>query len=644
MSELVANESGVPINPATEEKQDDIITALGGGGGGGSATAVNQALEIAELEDINANTVTNATEAKQDNTITELGDKLDESTFTGSVGEVQDTPTQYTLLRRVKDLLSLIVLAAGNAVIGKMKLVDDSENVIGSTNNALDVNNTNGVPNTFTKSMKSSRSYSIVKGQLNKMRIRPAILNEHAESSREVMATVTSSNIVGQMFQPSQDNINGLLSTLQSAATFASVDSITVDTGSSEQKGGTMEYSSSAELQEEWIESNTAAARAAYTDSGGTTQDGNYCMQMALTDPVNAEWRLTVTSTDLTGVTFSLKYAQNKTFGQAKMFFFISDGTNGKSFLLPVGAASVWQTFAFSETDMSVDGDDDGAGVIDVTAITKMGFRIDDRQGGGALAYADSITYQAAGGSFDVKLWDCGAVLPVADGATFDLTNNATQYAEIGDRGIAGVVVAARRVDLKGGKRLYHIEDFIAGTALEHPDNNILTVDNYYAITFHYVDTNIDIYGPDTTFSVDYYTNGYAFQTSAENVDITKISGAAGAGAYSDLMFGVFSDQDAWYTGYHLHFMDISGNPTSPGIFAEWLTILEDASMVFTHMMTHHGGHPVTDGNYVELFDKPALLPKGGKFEIYYNDDPQDDVTFIVLEAFQIYIPPTING
>jgi hypothetical protein len=71
--------------------------------------------------------------------------KLDE---TGSVinppteeqiGEVQETPTQYTLLRRLKDLLTGIILATGNAIIGKVKVVDDLGNVIGSLGNALDV-------------------------------------------------------------------------------------------------------------------------------------------------------------------------------------------------------------------------------------------------------------------------------------------------------------------------------------------------------------------------------------------------------------------------------------------------------------------------------------------------------------------------
>jgi hypothetical protein len=47
-------------------------------------------------------------------------DPLAEATFTGHVGEVQETPTEFSLLRRLKDLLTGIVLAAGTNIIGKV--------------------------------------------------------------------------------------------------------------------------------------------------------------------------------------------------------------------------------------------------------------------------------------------------------------------------------------------------------------------------------------------------------------------------------------------------------------------------------------------------------------------------------------------
>lgn len=48
-------------------------------------------------------------------------DPLAEATFTGTVGAVTGSPTANTLLARLKDLLSLIVLAAGGNSIGGVK-------------------------------------------------------------------------------------------------------------------------------------------------------------------------------------------------------------------------------------------------------------------------------------------------------------------------------------------------------------------------------------------------------------------------------------------------------------------------------------------------------------------------------------------
>lgn len=55
------------------------------------------------------------------------------------MGDVRDQPGAHTVLKRLQDLLTRISLAAGNAIIGKMKIVDDSGNVIGSLNNSLNV-------------------------------------------------------------------------------------------------------------------------------------------------------------------------------------------------------------------------------------------------------------------------------------------------------------------------------------------------------------------------------------------------------------------------------------------------------------------------------------------------------------------------
>ena len=61
-----------------------------------------------------------STAGNQTSILNELGDKLDEATFTARVGEVQATPTSNTILGRLKDLLTNIVLAAGSNIIGKV--------------------------------------------------------------------------------------------------------------------------------------------------------------------------------------------------------------------------------------------------------------------------------------------------------------------------------------------------------------------------------------------------------------------------------------------------------------------------------------------------------------------------------------------
>lgn len=52
-----------------------------------------------------------------------LGTLLLEASFNTRIGEVQAAPTANTVLGRLKDLLTGIVLAAGSAVIGKVRLV-----------------------------------------------------------------------------------------------------------------------------------------------------------------------------------------------------------------------------------------------------------------------------------------------------------------------------------------------------------------------------------------------------------------------------------------------------------------------------------------------------------------------------------------
>ena len=487
----------------------------------------------------------------------------------------------------------------------------------------------------YTEQSQTSKEQNIVKGVINTIKIRPKIQNEHSEPSGEALETVDVATSLGQFFKASQPNINGINLTAQSAATFASMDAIT--SGGGENKAGTMEYSDDAALQAEYVKTGAVeAVRSAFTDLSAITQDGSYACKIPTTTATDS-WVVTLTSTDLTGVTFSLKFAQTNTYNKAKVAFFVGDGTNTKSFQLSVGEKNIWQTFVFAEGAMSVETEDATATTPNMSAITKMGFRIDDADVSN-FGYADSITYQAEGGSFALELWDFGTSLPVGTG-TVDYTVAGTQYTELGDRGINGGVVSSLNIQLLGGKRKYHIPKFIAGTASEHPDNTLLTVGNYYGIVAKYVDTDVTLYGADTTYEVDFYENGYAWKAEVADDLIDKIQGATGAGAYSDFMFQVFSTQDVYITKGNL-LLD-----STPGENSELTMYTENSDKKIIHVLStlQAGGYGRTERSITTTL-RPAFLDRGGKFEAYYNDDPTDSVSKALLVVDYIYIPPTING
>lgn len=497
--------------------------------------------------------------------------------------------------------------------------------------NPLPVSDLYGVPSTYSRMVQSGEDFPVVKGALNKYRLRPQIFNEHQESSRETLATLTSTTVVGQVWKQSQDNINSLSLTLESAATYASFDALAT---AGEGKAGTMEYSTSAALQTEYVLSGTnLATRSAYTDTLGTSQDGSYACAMPC-DVLGDEWRVVVTSTNMTGVTFSMKYANTKEWARCEIYFFISDGTNSKSYPLTVGTPGVWQTFDFVESSMTVTADDDTATTPTMTAITRMGFRVTNKNAA-EIGYVDSITYQAGGGSLDVELWDFGSTLPASNG-TVDYTGK-TQYTELGDWGIAGGVASSVNIPLIGGKQLHHLHGFVAGTALEIPANDILTVGNYYAIVLKHNGTDVAVYGADTTNSISYYNSGYAWSAATADGLIDIIPGAAGAGAYSDLMFVVFSTQDIWIAEVELKF------DNAPNGSSQFQIFIEDAGMKITDIVTAHESK-FGDEHIEGMELRPAFMAKGGKCEAYHNDDPTDAVTDATFEMRYLYIPPTVNN
>lgn len=96
----------------------------------GAATSANQSTQITAEQAIQA-----AVEAID-------AGKLEEATFTGRLGEVQASPTANTVLARLKDLLSLIVLAAGDNNIGNV----DVASIAAGDNNIGNVDLASAIP------------------------------------------------------------------------------------------------------------------------------------------------------------------------------------------------------------------------------------------------------------------------------------------------------------------------------------------------------------------------------------------------------------------------------------------------------------------------------------------------------------------
>lgn len=452
----------------------------------------------------------------------------------------------------------------------------------------------------------SGSNFPIQKGQLNKLRLRPQIFNEHAESSREIQGTVDTNTIVGQIFKASQDNINGINLTMESNAAVA------IDDFES--------YADSAALQVEWVEgTNVALLETTIIKSGEKS------MNIPL-DVLADAWTNTINSTDYTGYTFSLDYLQTviSGVGGATVAFFIGDGTNTKSIELTIGIAGIWNHFDVLDTSFA----EDGGGTTDITAITKIGLRVDVKKAT-TNGYVDNMAATPAPGTIEVKLWNMGDTIPVSGDTSID---DGVQYEKIGDLGITGLQESSYLLQLLGGKRMYHLNGFIAGTSLEIPTNELLIPDNYYALTFNYVDTDVNIYGANSSYSINYYVNGFAFTATSEAAAISAV------GEYNDCMFIIFSTQDV----YLIDFAHISD--ATPGVGSELSYFVEDKNMYISDIMTTSINPALRTTIIDELKNVPAFVEKGSKIEEYYNDDITDSVTQITLGVRYKYIPPTINN
>ena len=502
-------------------------------------------------------------------------------------------------------LISLSFVVSQSGAASAVKLFDTEGRPQGlSINSFGNLGTFEGyVPIAYTKSTASGDTFVIQKGQLNKLRLRPQIINEHAESSRNVIGIVTTSNIVGQIFKASQDNINGINLTLESAAgsSFDDFES----------------YADSAALQAAWVTSNGSFLATLET---GIVSGGTKSMALPGGALAGVQWVKTVSAIDYTGFSGSIYLYQTIDYSTLKLDFFIGDGTNTKSIPLIATSSNNWLTITFSEPALV----EDGGGTTDSTAITKVGFRLTDKALNSSI-YIDDTFAIPPPGSVDLKLFDMGTSIPESTVTSID---DGTQYEKLGDAGITGLQQAALTVGLLGGKRMYHIDNFVAGAALEVPTNEILIQNNYYMLTVNYVDTDVSVFGPNAAYN-DYYENGYSFTAPDESTAITA------SGSQEDLMFIIFSTQDV-YVSQFLQFIDAAPNGgSSTSLF------IEDKYMYTTDILISGVKGQQT---VIQNLPRPYFMGKGAKFEQYYNDDFTDEVSAISLSIQYYFIPPITNN
>ncbi len=463
------------------------------------------------------------------------------------------------------------------------------------------------IPSSYSEMAASGETFLAQKGVLNNFRVRPQILNEHVESSRTSQGVVTSSNIVGQFFKASQNNINGLNLTLESAVqeSFDDFES----------------YDDSAALQVQW-EATNADEKASLEES--IVYEGTKSMKLPGDADVDDEWSRDFVAADFTGYTGQFHMYASKKYRDASLRVFVKDSSaNTSSSTIVQTQTNEWQSYVVDINSLTADD----ATPADLTDIVRIGFRLENEKRD-AVFYIDEMISVPGPGFVDIKLWNMGASLP-ADGSAID---DGTQYTKLGDLGITGIQAAAVRLELLGGKRMYHIDQFVAGTSLEIPTNEVLTVGNYYAITVNYVDTDVTVYGTNPAFSTSYYTNGYAFTAASESAALSK------TGEYNDIQFMVFSTQDVYLVDFGFVLDETPGGDASVSIYAE------DSSMsIQTVIVSNVIASKATGIDFV-VKQRPAFMEKGSKFEANYNDDYSDSVTRATLGIRYAFIPPIVNG
>ncbi len=460
------------------------------------------------------------------------------------------------------------------------------------------------IPKTFSKMTGSGIHKSIQKGQATEYILRPQIMNEHNQFHSNIIETVDATTIVGQIFKASKDNINSITVPMGSA------ESVVFDTFEG--------YADSGELQAVWVEDTNVATLETSIVATGSTKS----MKLPL-DTLGDTWTKTIAKSDFTDYNGVFDIYQTKEFNKAKIAIELEDSTGNKKALeIAISEKEQWEHFDIPEKALVEDSGNSTD--TDMTDIIKVRFKVTDKEGGQS-AYIDNYYATPPPGDIELKLWDFGDTLPVA--GTSDL-DDATQYEEIGDRA-QGTVSSSLVVTLYGGIRNYHLDGFVAGVAKGETGNTPLTIGNYYAITFHHTDTEVNIYGN----GGDTYSNGFAFTAPNTSTAITDLS--------KDIGFGIFSTQAAYIVRALWGLHDSDHGSAKPGDRANMSIVSSDLNYKIKDTLFNHIYAPASIDR--DISGNPLYIIDGGHLTLYYEDDFSDNVQDLVFNMQYKYKNPTTN-
>ncbi len=472
------------------------------------------------------------------------------------------------------------------------------------------------VKNGFTQLIKIAVPFLAQIGTKNYLQQRPKILFAACEEDDHVVGTVTASNMIIQNFQTNRDNINSFYFTAASGKAQTELDDLDIAT-----------YANDAALQAVWIKGGTdSAVRELTIVAPGSDMsmkldcsksDGDwYALLSAL--PISSS------PVDFSKGIMSLKFRQTVEFSQLKINFYIKDGLGNKSSVLLVvqnGDINKWLTLNLPINSFTSDTP------ADVEDIVGIGFEVVDKENNG-FVYVDDVSYKISTGSIRIKLWDWGSNKPIAGSSKLD---DATQYNDLGDIVIHGEVKSQIDIELLPGKRLYHMHDFVAGTAFESGDNKPLVPYNWYGISWEYIDEDVIIYGDDSG-----KLDGIGYSAYAPNASTALTITGPG----ENVQFYACCVVPVYIADYHLHFLDAGGSAATSGKNTDWSSLVEDKDKR-PIIIDHHHHHDLSDYSFEYLALSPIFMDLGGKFETKFIHGGNDDIVGIMQEV--VYMCKPIN-